>query len=116
LFQPRKIFAKSQETFDTFTDYKTILKLRKVRRLCAAGVFIELPTEEKFSFSNCVAIFFIVNHTNTRQYFQFGYYETFSDKDLKESDLKGYSPYGVYLFFKDKSFLESFKSTNKFII
>jgi hypothetical protein len=34
--KPENIFVKSQETFDTFTNYKTILKLRKVRRLCAA--------------------------------------------------------------------------------
>jgi hypothetical protein len=81
-----------------------------------ADVYIELPTEDKFSYSNCVAIFFIIDKTNTRRYFQFGYFETFSDKELKETDLKGYNPFGVYLFFKDVSFLESFKSTNKFIV
>jgi hypothetical protein len=31
-------FSKSQETFDAFTDYKTILKLRKVWRLCGVGL------------------------------------------------------------------------------
>jgi hypothetical protein len=81
-----------------------------------ADVFIELPTEEKFSYYDCVSIFFIVDDTDTRRYFQFGYYETFSNKELKETNLKGYSPFGVYLFFKDKPFLESFKATNQFIV
>ncbi len=81
-----------------------------------ADIYIKLPTDEKFSYSNCVVIFFIVDKTDTRRYFQFNHFKTFSDKELKEIDLKGYSPFGVYLFFKEKSFLESFKITNKFII
>ncbi len=81
-----------------------------------ADVFIELPTEEKFSYSSCVAIFFIVDNTNTRRYIEFNYFETFSNKELKETPFKGRNPFGAYLFFKDKSFLESFKATNKFII
>lgn len=79
-------------------------------------IYIELPTSEKFSYSNCVVIFFIVDKTNTRRYFQFGLFKIFSDKELKEIDLKGYNPFGVYIFFKDNSFLESFMDTNKFII
>ena len=81
-----------------------------------ADVYIELPTEEEFSYSNCVAIFFIVDKNNIRRYFQFGYFENFTNKELKNTDLKGYSPFGVYLFFKNDTFLESFKTTNKFII
>ena len=81
-----------------------------------ADVFIGLPTAEEFSYSNCVAIFFIFDNTNTRRYFEFDYYETFSNKELKETAFKGRNPFGVYLFFKDKSFLESFKATNQFIV
>ena len=81
-----------------------------------ADVLIELPTEEKFLFSDCVVIFFIVDNTNTRRYFEFNYFKTFSDKELNETAFKGRNPFGVYLFFKDKSFLESFKTTNQFII
>jgi hypothetical protein len=80
-----------------------------------ADVFIELPTEEEFSFSNCVAIFFIPDLPN-RKYFQYKFYKIFSHKELKETDMKGFSPYGVYLFFKNEEFLEDFKRTNRFVI
>ncbi|RXR30678.1 hypothetical protein EQG68_11510 [Flavobacterium piscinae] len=80
-----------------------------------ADVYIELPTEEKFSYSNCVVIFFIPDLPN-RKYFQYNFYKTFSDKELKEADTKGYEPYGVYLFFKDEKFLEDFKRTNNFVV
>jgi hypothetical protein len=86
------------------------------RQVSDADVYIELPTEEKFSYSNCVVIFFIVENVFARRYFQFNYFETFSNKELEDIDLKGYNPYGVYLFFKDVDFLESFKATNPFII
>jgi len=81
-----------------------------------ADVYIKLPTEEKFSFSNCVVIFFIIDNTDTRRYFRFDFFEVFTDKELKDINLKGYEPFGVYLFFKDSLFLESFKSSNKYII
>jgi len=80
-----------------------------------ADVYIELPTEEIFSFSDCIAIFFI-SDVLTRKYFQFDYFKTFSNKELNKINLRGYNPYGVYLFFKDEQFLEDFKLTNKFII
>lgn len=80
-----------------------------------ADVYIELPTEERFSYSNCVAIFFIPDLPN-RKYFQYKFYKTFSDKELKETDMKGLKPYGVYLFFKDEKFLEDFKRTNSFVV
>ena len=81
-----------------------------------ADVFIELPTEEDFLYSNCVTIFFIVDKTNSRKYFQYNFYKNFSNKELKQTDLKGYNPFGVFLFFKDKDFLESFKATNHLVI
>ena len=80
-----------------------------------ADVYIQLPTEEIFSFSDCIAIFFI-SDVLTRKYFQFDYFKTFSNKELNKINLRGYNPYGVYLFFKDEQFLEDFKLTNKFII
>ena len=81
-----------------------------------ADVYIELPTEQKFSFSNCVVIFFFSDDNGIRRYFQYSFHKTFSNKELKETDMKGFNPYGVYLFFKDEKFLEDFKNTNTFII
>ena len=81
-----------------------------------ADVYITLPTQENFSYSNCVAVFFVTDETVTRRYCQFGFYECFSNDTLKDINFKGYFPLGVYLFFKDKKFLEDFKATNKYII
>lgn len=80
-----------------------------------ADIYIELPTEDDFSFYNCVAIFFIPDLPN-RKYFQYKFYKIFSQKELKETDMRGYSPYGVYLFFKDDKFLQDFKRTNRFVV
>ena len=51
-----------------------------------ADVYIELPIEEIFSFSDCIAIFFI-SDVLTRKYFQFDYFKTFSNKELNKINL-----------------------------
>lgn len=100
---------KNTMPFDSYVTVKS--------QVFNADVYIELPTEEIFSFSDCVAIFFILDADNlpNRKYIQYLYFKTFSNKELKETNLKGFNPFGVYLFFKDELFLESFKATNKFI-
>lgn len=81
-----------------------------------ADIYIEKDTTEEFLYTNCVAIFFATEGTDTRFYYHFGYFEKFSNDNLHEGYMKKYNFTGVMLFFKDETFLEDFKKTNRHIV
>lgn len=106
------IYLKEQKSFPE----NSFVKVKN--KYYTPDVFLKFPITEKFCYEKCVVIFFVVNNkTGERNYFQNKYFEIFSNIELNEIDLKGYSNYfGIFIFYKNEEFLNDFLTTNKSII